>query len=302
VSCRRRRERANAGCGLVAFKFEDDDKGDFQSSWGATPVTCYLVKGSDDYAELGRVALATTGARAALCLGGGAIVAAEQRLCPDVEFRVFDCGRWNGCAFERPALQEVLTYDARLSLDVAATPSRYFLVASPLVVKPSSLGPACGLGLFTAVPRRRGDEICQYAGTALATREALRLRDKSYLMRLGPARYVDARPHLGVLARYINDARHPRAANVAFLKRPDEGRAVVRAQRDVAPGEELFATYGPAYWLAAKLARVQPLCAMPEAKVRAILASSRHFFRRRTAADDGGQQQSRTSSSAEYYF
>mmetsp|Transcript_11811 Transcript_11811/g.38891 ORF Transcript_11811/g.38891 Transcript_11811/m.38891 type:complete len:113 (+) Transcript_11811:936-1274(+) len=95
-------------------------------------------------------------------------------------------------------------------------------------------------------------------------------------MRLGPGRYVDAGASYGVLARYINDPRHPRASNVTFVKRPSENRAVVRATRYIAPGEELFVSYGPAYWLAAKTAGLQPT-SLPEGDVRRVLARARRL-------------------------
>lgn len=71
------------------------------------------------------------------------------------------------------------------------------------VVKRSTL-PTAGLGLFTAVPRRQGEDICDYVGVILDApyRSALdsfststprrSLDDKTYLMRLGPRCYVDA--------------------------------------------------------------------------------------------------------------
>ena len=66
--------------------------------------------------------------------------------------------------------------------------------------------------------------------------------------------HVDAGPHPGVLARYVNDVEG--AYNVRFVKlgaaktveRPP--RALVVALRDVAAGEELYARYGSGYWAA----------------------------------------------------
>mmetsp|Transcript_8902 Transcript_8902/g.36766 ORF Transcript_8902/g.36766 Transcript_8902/m.36766 type:complete len:203 (+) Transcript_8902:29-637(+) len=175
------------------------------------------------------------------------------------------------------------------SADEAATGARYFLADCALVVAPSSLGPRAGLGLYTRTARRRGEAVCEYVGDVYL-RETRGLADRSYLMRLGTGVYVDARPHLDVridvslpvssdeppqvLARYINDPRHARARNVEFVKLPDARKAVVRATRFVAPGEELFAAYGAWYWAAARLGAGHSgiiIEALDEGRVRAIL-------------------------------
>lgn len=106
-----------------------------------------------------------------------------------------------------------------------------------------------GLGLFAGRRFVRGEVVCKYAGNVLRTVEAIRLKDKSYLMRLGPQVYVDAGPRLEVAARYINDCRNPLLFNVAFDKRPDQQCALVVATRDLDEGEEIFANYGKFYWV-----------------------------------------------------
>ena len=111
-----------------------------------------------------------------------------------------------------------------------------------------SLVTSGGLGLFAARDFAAGSMICVYTGDVLRTQQALRLTDKSFLMRLGPQAYVDALPHPSVAARYINDCRNPRGFNVVFDKRPDQGVAAVVALRVVRGGEELFADYGKMYW------------------------------------------------------
>ncbi len=56
-------------------------------------------------------------------------------------------------------------------------------------------------GLFATKCFAKGEILCVYSGTVLKTLEALRLRDKTYLMRLGEQCYIDAREHEHVLAR-----------------------------------------------------------------------------------------------------
>ena len=117
-------------------------------------------------------------------------------------------------------------------------------------------------GLFTTVARRAGEVVCIYEGTVLPTREALKMQDKSYLMRLGEQCYIDARlpfkreeesegTERECIARYINDSINPAGYNVVFDKQPDNlpyARARVVALRDIEAGEELFVSYGKMYW------------------------------------------------------
>jgi hypothetical protein len=86
----------------------------------------------------------------------------------------------------------------------------------------------------------------------MPTKQALRLKDHSYLMRLGPQVYVDAMDHPSVMARYINDARNKTYTNVIFHKLADERKAQVIALKDLEPGDEIFVDYGKWYWLSIK--------------------------------------------------
>ncbi len=57
------------------------------------------------------------------------------------------------------------------------------------------------LGLFANQKIIQGEIICKYTGDIHRTVPALRLKDKSYLMRLGEQVYVDALAHPDVKAR-----------------------------------------------------------------------------------------------------
>lgn len=132
-------------------------------------------------------------------------------------------------------------------------------------------------GLFAGRSFRQGDLVCVYSGTTLPTKAAIQLEDKSYLMRLGEQNYVDAKHHPDVLARYasrsfegyadkswltsrvclgplryINDCIVKEGHNVIFEKQPENNRALVRALRDIAVGEEIFVDYGKWYWAGSK--------------------------------------------------
>lgn len=131
-------------------------------------------------------------------------------------------------------------------------------------VAPSRI-PGAGSGLFATRAHRAGTAICVYRGRVLRTAEAVRLprEEKDYLMRLGPQVYVDARSPDSCLARFVNDAQRADRQNAYFDKRPDERLAVVVALRDIAAGEEIYASYGRWYWLKARGSVAPPLPSPP---------------------------------------
>ena len=59
------------------------------------------------------------------------------------------------------------------------------------------------MGLFANSHFESGSVVCIYTGTRLATKEAIRIKDKSYLMRLGEQCYVDASSDPRIYARSI---------------------------------------------------------------------------------------------------
>ena len=115
-------------------------------------------------------------------------------------------------------------------------------------VKPSSLGPQAGLGLFAKRDFARGDVLCYYIGEKLGGRQASGLKDRAYLMRLCKNLSIDAGKSIQVGARYINDNADKSKINVRFQKEPDLCRASVVALRDMQQGEEVFVSYGKGYW------------------------------------------------------
>eukprot|EP01038_Epipyxis_sp_PR26KG_P013230 gene13230-17730_t len=100
------------------------------------------------------------------------------------------------------------------------------------------------LGLFTSTYIPKGTVIGKYHGKVLRTKDAIKLLDKRYLMRLGEQVYVDAKESTHVLPRYINDCINPNGWNVEFIKFPEKCYAEVVTLRDIERGEEIFASYG----------------------------------------------------------
>ena len=81
----------------------------------------------------------------------------------------------------------------------------------------------------------------------LTSAQAELIIDKSYLMRLAPNRFINGKQS-GSMARFINDCRDKRHYNATFVKMPERECALVVATRDIKPDEEIFASYGAAYW------------------------------------------------------
>ncbi|CAJ1377401.1 unnamed protein product [Effrenium voratum] len=144
---------------------------------------------------------------------------------------------------------------ARRELSAALPP----MESSQLVVQSSTLGPRAGLGLFAGEDLAQGELVAHYGGDLHSLRSSLKLQDTQYVMRLGCANgsrdeianaclYVDAGPHLGIKARFINDCRNPRGYNLTLVCCPDQHYAKLLAARDICQGEELFFDYGEKYW------------------------------------------------------
>jgi len=89
----------------------------------------------------------------------------------------------------------------------------------------------------------------------MTTKETARLArsERHYLMKVAPGCYVDASAEDSCLARYINDSRRAATQTCWFDKQAGteahDPRALVRALRDIEPGEELFSPYGKWYWI-----------------------------------------------------
>lgn len=78
-----------------------------------------------------------------------------------------------------------------------------------LEVKKTSLEGCEFKGLFAKGEFSKGELVCVYKGNILRTKEAIKLKDKSYLMRLGDQCYIDAKDSTYIHARYLSNVIHP---------------------------------------------------------------------------------------------
>lgn len=164
-----------------------------------------------------------------------------------------------GSAFSKPPAPSSTLLNVPPPQPISSSVHEYIYrmqsMISNLEVKLSVLGDFNGL-FVSHNPVKEGEVICTYEGSVLNTKEAMRLADKSYLMRLGPQVYVDTKNHLHCLARFINDCVNPAGHNVKFVKLPDKLKAEVVATRDIYPGEEVYVDYGKWYWLGSKMSAI----------------------------------------------
>lgn len=114
-----------------------------------------------------------------------------------------------------------------------------------LFYKPSSstIG-SCGKQSSLLIPK--GALLCYYYGHLHDFHSANLLQEKNYLMMVRDEVLVDPGPLPHIKARYINDPLNEEHVNCAYML--EKYRSAVVAIRDIAPGEEPFASYGDGYW------------------------------------------------------
>lgn len=117
---------------------------------------------------------------------------------------------------------------------------------------------SAGMGLFTTRHIEKGETVCYYAGEVHDYSSKNRLEDQSYVLRIGPHAafqdrdvFIDPSNCDFLACRYINDPLNDCLYNVAWhqtAKDAEHFRCAVVATKDIDEGDELFISYGPAYW------------------------------------------------------
>jgi SET domain-containing protein len=103
---------------------------------------------------------------------------------------------------------------------------------------------SAGFGLFATRLIKRSAYIATYRGRRITAAEAHRRerRGAKYMFGLDPEWVIDGSPRWN-LARYVNHSCRPNAEAVIR-----NGRIVLEALRDIAPGEEIAYDYGREYF------------------------------------------------------
>ncbi len=124
-------------------------------------------------------------------------------------------------------------------------------IKNELFTKKSTL-PGAGKGLFTKNFIPKGTFIVEYLGK-ISNWEDADHRDGTnvYIYYINKHHVIDAYEHKKALARYANDANGQ--SKIKGLKNnaryENDGLNVfIIANRDIAPGEEIFVSYGKEYW------------------------------------------------------
>lgn len=120
-----------------------------------------------------------------------------------------------------------------------------------LEVKESTL-PGAGKGLFTKIAIPKGTRIIEYKGKVTSWKDANKLDgNNGYIFYVSKSVVIDAYSYKKSLARYANDARGLSRVkgirnNCAYVI--EDKRVYIDALYDIAPGEEIFVSYGKEYW------------------------------------------------------
>jgi uncharacterized protein len=136
-----------------------------------------------------------------------------------------------------------------------------------------------GLGLFATKPIKKGTKIVRYFGPLLDSRNKKHdAIENKYLFELNGRWTIDGSVRHNI-ARYINHACRPNAeSDVSARKR----KVVIRAIKDIAPGEEINYDYGTDYFKA-YLKPIGCKCASCERKRKKLRAEERERKKRAKA-------------------
>src|SRR4051812_18999664 len=136
-----------------------------------------------------------------------------------------------------------------------------------------------GLGLFATKPIKKGSKIVRYFGPLLDSRNKKHEEiENKYLFELNGRWTIDGSVRKNV-ARYINHACRPNAeSDVSARKR----KVVIRAIKNIEPGEEINYDYGSDYFKA-YLKPIGCKCASCENKRRKLRAEERERKKRARA-------------------
>jgi len=146
--------------------------------------------------------------------------------------------------------------------------------------KPYRIGRSrTGLGLFATKPIRKGAKIVRYLGPLLDSRNKKHDDiENKYLFELNGRWTIDGSARKNV-ARYINHACRPNAeSDVSARKR----KVVIRAIKDIEPGEEINYDYGTDYFKA-YLKPIGCKCVSCERKRKKLRAAEREKKKRAKA-------------------
>lgn len=108
---------------------------------------------------------------------------------------------------------------------------------------------AAGMGLYSTVARKRGENFAPYSGVKVVTQDPDFGGDYVLQIKKNPPTFIDARATSSGAGRYSNNARQGQGTNNAKLSyNTGKGEANLKATKNVPKGSEIFTAYGNTYW------------------------------------------------------
>lgn len=110
-----------------------------------------------------------------------------------------------------------------------------------------------GKGLFTSIPIFKNEVISLFKGEILSNKEAaLRARNKKdgYFINMLDGTIMDSM-HVSCFAKYANDSEGFKATkykNNSKIALDENNKVCLVATKNIKSGEEIFCSYGKAYW------------------------------------------------------
>jgi SET domain-containing protein len=113
-----------------------------------------------------------------------------------------------------------------------------------------------GLGLFTLIPRNKGEFVAEYTGKFVSRKE---FTNSQYISQYGvdytKDLVLDAKNTQTAVGRYSNDCRSVnvlkrecRGTNARFVKDYKNKKINIKAVKRIPAGGEIFLDYGEHYW------------------------------------------------------
>jgi SET domain-containing protein len=166
--------------------------------------------------------------------------------------------------------------------------------------KPYRIGRSrTGLGLFATKPISKGDKIIRYIGPMLdCSKKKDDAVENKYLFQISKRWTVDGSVRKNI-ARYINHACKPNAESDVSKK---HRRIVIRAIKNIQPGEEINYDYGTEYFkeflkpIGCKCDSCEKKREKKRAEERALKASAKAKAERKLAKANGKAQSAETKS------
>jgi len=139
-----------------------------------------------------------------------------------------------------------------------------------------SLIPNAGKGLFCTVQREQNDLICSYEGMRLTQAQVEEEgRDLDYVFgtgnKEGDMTFVDAANIQSCFGRFANDPRDDSQVNAKIIAKGN--RFYLVATTEIAPGDEIYLSYGLEYWM-------QRLTKLPAALAKVVETEHAHKQKR----------------------